>query len=102
MIYKVTAKFDDSKAQEFHQKLMDGSIQYQEPDGPEMVDSMHRAKIEASGLVTWSELCFCDPPLAHERSTVLDHYFTEITTQPVDKYEEYEGNSFWEYLVDRK
>ena len=101
MIYKVTAKFIDSKAVEFYQKLTDGSIQNQKPDGPEMVNSMHRAYIQESGLIMWSELCYCNPPLAHERSTVLDNYFTEITTKPIDDYEEYEGESFWDYLVDR-
>ena len=28
--------------------------------------------------VRWSEMCFCDPPLAHERATVLDHYFDSV------------------------
>ena len=101
MIYRVTAKFFDSKAGEFYQKLTDGSIQNQKPDGPEMVDSMHRAYIQESGLIMWSECCYCNPPLAHERSTVLDNYFTEITTEPIDAHEENEGDSFWDYLVDR-
>ena len=81
MIYKVTARFIDSKATEFYQKLTDGSIQNQKPDGPEMVNSMHRASIQESGLMMWSELCYCDPPLAHERSTVLDSYFTDFATK---------------------
>jgi len=101
MIYKVTAKFFDNKAKEFYQKLTDGSIQNQKPDGTEMVDSMHRASIENSGLIMWSELCYCNPPLAHEKSTVFDNYFTEISIKPIDGYEEYEGDSFWDYLVDR-
>jgi len=101
MIYKVTAKFFDNKAKEFYLKLTDGSIQNQNPDGPEMVESMHRASIGELGLIMWSELCYCDPPLAHERSTVLDNYFTEITTKPIDGYEEYAGDSFWDYLVDK-
>ena len=101
MIYKVAARFIDGKAREFYQKLTDGSIQNQKPDGPEMINSMHRASIQESGLMMWSELCYCDPPLAHERSTVLDSYFTEITTEPIDDYEEYKGNSFWDYLVDK-
>jgi len=100
MIYKVTAKFNECKAGEFYQKLTDGSIVNQKPDGHEMVDSMHRATIAESGLVMWSELCYCNTPLEHERSTVLDHYFTEIITEPIDDYEEYEGDSFWDYLVE--
>jgi len=101
MIYKVTAKFYDDKVGEFYRKLTDGSIQNQKPDGQEMVGSMHRASIGESGLIIWSELCYCNPPLAHERSTVLDNYFTEITTKPIDDYEKYEGDSFWDYLVDK-
>jgi len=101
MIYKVTAKFIDSKVGEYYLKLTDGSIGNQKPDGPEMVDSMHRATIQKSGLIMWSELCYCDPPLAHERSTVLDNYFTEIVTEPIDDYDEYEGSSFWDYLVEK-
>jgi len=101
MIYKVTAKFIDSKAGDFYQKLTDGSIQNQKPDGPEMVDSMHRAYIQESGLIVWSELCYCNSPLAHERSTVFDIYFTELVTEPIDDYEEYEGDSFWDYLVGK-
>jgi len=101
MIYKVTAKFIGSKAGEFYQKLTDGSIQNQKPDGPEMVASMHRAYIQESGLIVWSELCYCDSSLAHERATVLDNYFTEITTEPIDGYKQYDGDSFWDYLADR-
>jgi len=101
MIYKVTAKFIKDKAEEFYQKLTDGSIQSQKPDGSEMVDAMHRATIEGSGLTMWSELCYCDSPLAHERSTIFDHYFTGIVTEPIDDYQEYAGDSFWDYLVDK-
>ena len=101
MIYKVTAKFIDSKAGEFYQKLTDGSIENQKPDGREMVDAMQRASIVGSGLIMWSELCYCNTPLEHERSTVLDHYFTDITTAPIDDHQEHEGDSFWDYLVDR-
>ena len=101
MIYKVTAKLIDSKAGEFYKKLTDGSIQKQKPDGYEIVESMHRAVIQESGLIVWSELCYCNPPLAHERSTVFDNYFAEITTKTINDYEEYEGDSLWDYLVDR-
>ena len=101
MIYKVTAEFIDSKAGEFYQKMTDGSIQNQKPDGPYIVDSLRKASIQESGLIIWSELCYCNTPLAHERSTVLDNYFIEITTEQIDDYEKYKGSSFWDYLVDK-
>jgi len=98
MIYKVQARFDKSKAKEFYKKLTDGSIQKQQPDGPSIIEGMNRAVIDDSGLVIWSELCYCSPPLAHERATILDHYFSEIETEPIDDYREYEGELFMEYL----
>jgi len=128
MIYKVTAKLIEGKAKEFYQKLTDGTIQKQQPDGQEIIDSMQRALIQKSGrppgkikegpdsregqteigpkrksgLIVWSECCYCPTPLAHERATVLDHYFSDLTTELIDDYEEYEGDSFWDYLTQEK
>ena len=48
--------------------------------------------------VRWSEMCFCDPPLAHERATVLDRYFDDIDTAPIEDYERYAGELFLERL----
>ena len=98
MIYKVQARFDKSKAREFYEKLTDGTIQKQKPDGPSIIDGMNRAVIDESGLILWSEICYCSPPLAHERATVLDHYFSEIETEEIDDYREYEGESFMVFL----
>ena len=98
MIYKVKAKFDDSKREEFYEKLTDGTIQNQQPDGPSMVAGIKRASIDALGLVVWSETCYCNSPLDHERTTVLDHYFTDLSAEPIEDHETYPGESFWEYL----
>lgn len=100
MIYKVQARFDKSKAREFYARLIDGTIQKQKPDGQSIVDGMNRAVIDESGLVLWSELCYCSPPLAHERATVLDHYFSEIETEEIDEFQENEGESFMKYLAE--
>ena len=98
MIYRVTARFKTDTAADLHRKLDDGSIAAQQPDGQEIVDSLHRAVVTPSGEVRWSEMCFCDPPLAHERSTVLDRYFDSVTTEPVEGYEQYDGEAFMEHL----
>ena len=98
MIYKVKAKFDYDKAKEFQVKLTDGTIQNQRPDGPEIVASMKRATIDENGVVNWSELCYCPTPLKHERATVLDHYFTDVITEPIEEYKIFEGQSFMEKL----
>ena len=45
MIYSVTARYIEKKMEEFYQKLTDGTIQNQKPDGYEIVNSMKQAKI---------------------------------------------------------
>lgn len=100
MIFHVTAKFREETAAEFLTKLTDGSIRDQTPDGSEMYASMDRAVVNKDGLVEWSEMCFCSPPLQHERETVLDFHFTDITTQPIEEITLYEGDSFNDYLRD--
>ena len=98
MIYRVIARFKTDTATELRRRLDDGSIAAQQPDGQEMVDSLHRAIVQDNGQVIWSEQCFCPSPLAHERATILDHYFNDIVTQPIEDYQEYEGRPFLEYL----
>lgn len=98
MIYKVRAKFKKEKTGEFFEKLTDGTVSSQKPDGQEIVASMHRAKITKPGTVEWFEMCFCSSPLKHEKATVYDHYLFDITTELVDNYGEVKGESFWSYL----
>ena len=98
MIYKVKAKFNFDKSKEFHQKLTDGTIQNQRPDGSEIIDSMNRATIDDEGYVNWTELCYCPSPLMHERSTVLDQYFTEMETEQIEDYKTFEGKSFMKHI----
>ena len=98
MIYKVKAKFNYDKAKEFHQKLTDGTILKQQPDGPEIVDSMNRATIDDKGDVNWTELCYCPTPLMHERATVFEKYFTDMKTEPIEDYKTFNGKSFMKKL----
>ena len=72
MIYEVVAKLIPERSREFLQRLTDGAIAGQRPDGSEIVASMARARIDADGLARWTETSFCSSPLAHERETVLD------------------------------
>ena len=98
MIYKVQAKFNQSKAKEFNQKLTDGTLEKQRPDGPEIVASMNRATIDLSGIVNWTELCYCPTPLRHERATVYDQYFSDLKTEQIENHEKFEGVSFINHL----
>jgi hypothetical protein len=98
LIYKVRARFKAATAADFLEKLTDGTIQNQRPDGAEMVRSMNRAVVAADGSIEWSEKCFCGTPLAHERATVLDTYFEDLSTDLIDDYRDYAGEPFMGYL----
>ena len=99
MRYLVQAQFTEEKMEEFFRKLSDNTIALQKPDGQEILRSMHRARITKPGVIQWHETCYCSPPLAHERATVYDHYFTDIQTCKIDSDPNMQGDSFWDYLL---
>ncbi|MEM9051024.1 MAG: hypothetical protein AAGC47_03130 [Bacteroidota bacterium] len=94
----MSGKFLYDKAEEFMQKLRDGTIERQKPDGPEMVRAMQSAKIDNKGVVNWTEECFCPTPLMHERETIYDLYFMALTTKVIPNHEVIEGVSFVDKL----
>jgi len=98
MIYSVKARFIEDKMAEFYQKLTDGTIQNQKPDGQEIINSMKRAKITQPNTIQWSEMCFCSPPLKHERETIYNNFLTDMTTEIIDDYKEYDGELFMGFL----
>ncbi|HEU04123.1 hypothetical protein LCGC14_1304400 [marine sediment metagenome] len=98
MIYSVKARFIEEKMGEFYRKLTDGTIQNQKPDGQEIVNSVKRAKITEPNTIQWSEMCFCSTPLKHERETVYNHFLTDMETEIIDDYAEFDGELFFEFL----
>ena len=101
MFYSIKAQYIEEKMNEFYQKLTDGTIQNQKPDGQEIISSMKRAKITSSKIIQWSELCFCPTPLKHEQATVYDHFLTNLETQTIDDYVEFDGESFFDFLENK-
>jgi len=99
VIYSIKARYIEKKMGEFYQKLTDGTIQNQKPDGQEIINSMKRAKITEPNIIQWSEMCFCSPPLKHERETVYNHFLTDLETEEIDDYIEYEGEFFMDFLA---
>lgn len=97
MLYAVSARLISQRAGELHGRLTDGSIAAQRPDGQEIVAAMGRARFGPDGTVRWTETCYCPTPLKHERETVLDRYFTDIETEPLDAPKSFDG----EPLMDR-
>ena len=99
--YTIKAQLIAEKMSEFYGKLTDGSISSQKPDGAEIISSMNRAKITSPGIVEWSEQCFCNTPLKHERETVYDKYFEQLETVLVDDYVEISGEPFMKFLENQ-
>ena len=98
MHYLVRARFREETAAELSRLLRDGTIARQRPDGPEIVASMQRAVVTANGGIEWSEVCYCQPPLQHERTTVYDRFFDALTATPIDRYRTHAGRPFMEHL----
>jgi hypothetical protein len=97
MYYRVRARFREQTAGALRQALRD-TIPKQHPDGQEIIDSMERAVVAADGTIEWSEVCYCPTPLQHERSTVYDRYFDDLTTETVEGYPTQEGEPFLAHL----
>jgi len=100
-IYSVKARYIEEKMEGFYQKLTDGTIENQKPDGQEIINSMNRAKIIEPNIIQWSEMCFCSPPLKHERETVYNQFLEDIETEVIDDYVEYKGESFMDFLAKK-
>ena len=98
MLYRVKAKLIEKNLDKFYEKLVDGRIYNQHPDGKEIIASMKRAKLINSQFVEWFENCGCSPPLQHERETQYDYYFYDITATVADKIVKINGESFWAYM----
>ena len=98
MFYSIKAQYIEEKMGEFYEKLIDGTIQNQKPDGQEIVNSMKRAKITTPKTIQWSEMCFCPTPLKHERETIYNHFLNDLETQTIDDYVEFDGESFFDFL----
>lgn len=98
MIYSVKARYIEETMVDFYRKLTEGTILNQKPDGQEIVNSMRRARITAPNIIQWTETCYCSPPLKHECETVYNHFLTDIETEIVDGYMEFEGQSFMNFL----
>ena len=98
MHYRVRGQRRHEAAGAFRQALGDGTIARQQPDGQEIVESMARAVVTESGVIEWSEVCYCPSPLQHERATVYDRFFDNLTTTVVDGYQAHAGRPFLAYL----
>lgn len=91
--YLVKAKVHGD-LQELAERLRSGEVRSFVPFGRALEYSLKNARREEEGTVVWEELDYCSPPLAQERSEVLDDYFDLLE---VARVEEGEG---WDAIAD--
>ncbi|WP_299431114.1 hypothetical protein [uncultured Meiothermus sp.] len=83
--YLVSARAKKSKLEELKTRLLSGEIRAMRPFGTALDSSLRGARVREDGLLLWEEQDYCVPPLAMERTAVLDDYFHEIAVEPVQK-----------------
>ncbi len=65
--YLVKAKVKTGKSDSLLRSIGDGTLGKGSIAGDEYIYNMNEARLNADGVATWVETCFCDPPLAEER-----------------------------------
>lgn len=85
--YLVTAKPIRSKMNDLREWLNSGEIRAMRPFGQALHMGLDNARWQSDEVAIWEEEDYCVPPLAQERTAVLDEYFTDLKVQHVDKGE---------------
>lgn len=81
--YLVTASPREQLLKELQGKLARNEFLPLRPFGRTLSHSLRQARRLPNGFLTWEEEDYCQPPLAEERAAVLDHYFSELSVEPV-------------------
>jgi hypothetical protein len=86
MFYLVRAKPDKNRLEMLGKELVTGKIVQMKPFGEALSYSLNNAKIDSKdpNYALWVEEDYCSPPLAMERESVLDRYFSDITVERVE------------------
>ncbi len=87
--YLVTASPRADLLDELEDRLATNEFIALRPFGRALSSSLRRARRLPNGQATWEEEDYCRPPLAQERTAVLDHYFEHLSVEPVG-----EGNGW--------
>jgi hypothetical protein len=67
MRYLVKARVKSGKDGALVRAVDQGTLGRGSIAGDEYLDNMREARVNNSGIASWVETCFCDPPLAEER-----------------------------------
>ena len=84
--YLVRARPRRGKLDELEARLQEDAFVDLQPFGRALTRGLRGARMEGDGAV-WEEEDYCSPPLAEERTAVLDSYFEGIAVEPVGKGE---------------
>jgi hypothetical protein len=83
--YLVSARPLADRIADLETKLNERAFLELRPFGRALTASLEAARRLPDGTVTWEEEDYCRPPLAQEREAVLNHYFEEISVEPVER-----------------
>lgn len=81
--YLVSARPRAYLLAELEARLAQHAFRALKPFGPALTASLEAARQQPDGSAVWEEEDYCRPPLAQERAAVLDHYFEELSVEPV-------------------
>ena len=80
MRYLVKSKVKPGQETELLKAIETGTLGRGSVAGEEYLDDMQKARIDANGVCTWVEVCFCDTPLQEERP-YWEQYFDLIRSK---------------------
>ena len=67
MRYLVKSKVKPGRENQLLKAIESGTLGQGSIAGEEYLDDIQKARIDANGICTWVEVCFCDTPLQEER-----------------------------------
>jgi hypothetical protein len=85
--YLVSARTRPEGMEELTRKLSEDAFLHLQPFGRALTRGLRGARVSEEGKALWEEEDYCSPPLAQERSAVLDRYFKDLEVEAVDEGE---------------
>ncbi len=83
VFWLVTAKPRVERLGELRRRLDSREISRMRPFGRSLENGLVNARLREDGSALWEEEDYCVPPLAQERSAVLDYYFDNLTVEDI-------------------
>lgn len=78
--YLVKAKLKSGETESLLNSIDTGALGRGSIAGDEYLCNMNEARVDKTGVATWVETCFCDPPLAEERP-YWEEYFDLVSVK---------------------